>query len=190
MQNKPTVKSLLNAGAPIQALELTGWVRTRRDAKDFSFIELNDGSCLANIQVIADAALENYDAVRHITTGASIRVRGDLVESPGGGQNWEIRATAMEVIGAAPDDYPLQKKRHSDEFLRTIAHLRPRTNKYGAMFRIRSRLAQAVHDFFQARGFDWIHTPHHHRRRLRRRRGTVPGNHPGPGRRAEAERVN
>ena len=154
-----TVKSLLNAADPVQGLELTGWVRTKRDAKDFSFIELNDGSCLANIQVIADTGLENYAAVRHITTGAAIRVRGDLVESPGKGQAWEIRAASMEVVGAAPEDYPLQKKRHSDEFLRTIAHLRPRTNKYGAMFRIRSRLAQAVHGFFQVRGFHWIHTP-------------------------------
>ncbi len=159
MHGKPTVKSLLNAGASMQGLELTGWVRTRRDAKDFSFIELNDGSCLANIQIIADAGLENYASVKHITTGAAIRVRGDLVQSPGGGQKWEVRATAVEVIGAAPDDYPLQKKRHSDEFLRTIAHLRPRTNKYGAMFRIRSKLSHAIHSFFQARGFNWIHTP-------------------------------
>lgn len=159
MPQNITVKSLLNAAAPMQGLEMTGWVRTKRDAKDFSFIELNDGSSLANIQIIVDAGLENYAVVRHITTGAAIRVRGDLVESPGKGQAWEIRAASMEVVGAAPEDYPLQKKRHSDEFLRTIAHLRPRTNKYGAMFRIRSRLAQAVHGFFQARGFNWIHTP-------------------------------
>ena len=159
MPQNITVKSLLNAAAPMQGLEMTGWVRTKRDAKDFSFIELNDGSSLANIQIIVDAGLENYAVVRHITTGAAIRVRGDLVESPGKGQAWEIRAASMEVVGAAPEDYPLQKKRHSDEFLRTIAHLRPRTNKYGAMFRIRSRLAQAVHGFFRERGFHWIHTP-------------------------------
>lgn len=159
MSQNLTIKSLLNAAGPVQGLELTGWVRTKRDAKDFSFIELNDGSCLANIQVIADTGLENYAVVRHITTGAAIRVRGDLVESPGKGQAWEVRAASMEVVGAAPEDYPLQKKRHSDEFLRGIAHLRPRTNKYGAMFRIRSRMAQAVHAFFQERGFHWIHTP-------------------------------
>ena len=153
------INSLLSAASPVQNLELTGWVRTKRDAKDFSFIELNDGSCLANIQVIADAEMENYAAVRHVSTGAAIRVRGDLVESPGKGQQWEVRASAVEVVGAAPEDYPLQKKRHSDEFLRTIAHLRPRTNKYGAMFRIRSLMAQAVHTFFQERGFHWIHTP-------------------------------
>ena len=159
MHGKPAINSLLNAAAPVQGLELTGWVRTRRDAKDFSFIELNDGSCLANIQIIAAATLENYDTVRHVNTGAAIRVQGDLVESPGGGQKWELRATAVEVVGAAPEGYPLQKKRHSDEFLRTIAHLRPRTNKYGAMFRIRSRLAHAIHGFFLERGFNWIHTP-------------------------------
>ena len=150
---------MLQASAPARNLEVSGWVRTRRDAKDFSFIELNDGSCLANIQVLVDASLENYAGLRHVGTGAALRVQGELVESPGKGQAWELRAQAIAVIGAAPQDYPLQKKRHSDEFLRTIAHLRPRTNKYGAMFRIRSRLAQAVHDFFQARGFNWIHTP-------------------------------
>ena len=159
MRHHNTVKSLLNAAGPASDLAVSGWVRTKRDARDFSFIELNDGSCLANIQVIADATLDNYDALRHAGTGAAIRVTGDLIESPGKGQQWEIRATAVEVVGAAPEDYPLQKKRHSDEFLRTIAHLRPRTNKYGAMFRIRSRLAQAVHEFFRARGFNWIHTP-------------------------------
>ena len=159
MQEHHTVKSLLNADGPVQGMELSGWVRTKRDAKEFSFIELNDGSCLANIQVIADTDLDNYAILRHITTGAAIRVRGNLVESPGKGQKWEIRAVAIDVIGVAPEDYPLQKKRHSDEFLRTIAHLRPRTNKYGAMFRIRSRLAHAIHSFFQERGFNWIHTP-------------------------------
>ncbi len=159
MHQTQTVKSLLDAAAPIQDLDLSGWVRTKRDAKEFSFIELNDGSCLANIQVIAGADPDNDDTLRHVTTGAAIKVRGNLVESPGKGQKWEVQAAAIEVIGAAPEDYPMQKKRHSDEFLRTIAHLRPRTNKYGAMFRIRSRLAQAVHTFFQDRGFNWIHTP-------------------------------
>ena len=159
MQQNDTVESLLNAAGPVRDVALSGWVRTKREAKDFSFIELNDGSCLANIQVIADAELQDYATLRHITTGAAIRVQGDLIESPGEGQKWEIRASAIEVIGSAPEDYPLQKKRHSDEFLRTIAHLRPRTNKYGAMFRIRSMLAQAVHGFFRERGFNWIHTP-------------------------------
>ena len=125
MQHQKTVNSLLSADGPVQGIELSGWVRTKRDAKDFSFIELNDGSCLANIQVIVDADLENYSSLRHIATGAAVRAHGDLIESPGKGQKWEIRASAVEVVGAAPEDYPLQKKRHSDEFLRTIAHLRP-----------------------------------------------------------------
>ncbi len=159
MQQNDTVESLLNGAGPVRDLALSGWVRTKREARDFSFIELNDGSCLANIQVIADAELQDYATLRHVTTGAAIRVQGDLIESPGKGQKWEIRASAIEVLGSAPEDYPLQKKRHSDEFLRTIAHLRPRTNKYGAMFRIRSMLAQAVHGFFRERGFNWIHTP-------------------------------
>ena len=159
MKQPKTVKSLLNADCPIQNLTLSGWVRTKRDAREFSFIEVNDGSCLANIQVIAAVGIDNYATVRHITTGAAVTVQGDLIESPGKGQKWEIRADSIEIIGAAPEDYPLQKKRHSDEFLRAIAHLRPRTNKYGAVFRIRSRLSHAIHTFFQTRGFNWIHTP-------------------------------
>ncbi len=159
MKQPKTVKSLLNADCPIQNLTLSGWVRTKRDAREFSFIEVNDGSCLANIQVIAAVGIDNYATVRHITTGAAVTVQGDLIESPGKGQKWEIQAASIEIIGAAPEDYPLQKKRHSDEFLRAIAHLRPRTNKYGAVFRIRSRLSHAIHTFFQTRGFNWIHTP-------------------------------
>jgi len=136
-----------------------GWVRTRRDAKSFSFFEVNDGSCLASIQAIVDAAIENYDAIKTVGTGAAVSIEGDLVESPGKGQRWEIQVSSLSLVGACPDDYPLQKKRHSDEFLRTIAHLRGRTNKYGAMFRIRSRLSYAVHQFYQERGFHYIHTP-------------------------------
>ena len=143
----------------IAEVVINGWVRTRRDSKDFSFIELNDGSCLANIQVIADSTLPNYDLLKKLNTGASVSITGKLTESPGKGQNWEIQATAVETIGHAPEDYPLQKKRHSDEYLRTIAHLRPRSNKYGAIFRIRSKLSHAIHCFFQDRGFQWIHTP-------------------------------
>jgi asparaginyl-tRNA synthetase len=156
---KISVKDLLNVQNPLAGVIAQGWIRTRRDSKDFSFIELNDGSCLANIQIIATAALPNYDEIRRLGTGASIAVAGDLSPSPGAGQQWEIRAREINVIGLAPEDYPLQKKRHSDEFLRTIAHLRPRTNKYGALFRIRSRLAHAIHEYFQDGGFNWIHTP-------------------------------
>lgn len=153
------IHNLLNATAAQQSVSTQGWVRTRREAKDFIFIELNDGSCLANIQIIAADTLKDYDAIKKINTGYSILVTGDLVESPGKGQSWEIQAKSIEILGEVTDDYPLQKKRHSDEFLRTIAHLRPRTNKYGAMFRIRSKLSYAIHQFFQQRGFNWVHTP-------------------------------
>ncbi|MFT5349835.1 MAG: asparaginyl-tRNA synthetase [Planctomycetota bacterium] len=156
---KPRIKDYLNSTTSQDAITIQGWVRTRRDSKEFSFIELNDGSCLANIQIIVDAGLESYDQIKKISTGAAVCVNGKLVESPGKGQRWEIQATAIELLGSAPEDFPLQKKRHSDEYLRTIAHLRPRTNKYGALFRIRSNLSHAVHQFFSERGFSWIHTP-------------------------------
>jgi len=153
------IVELLRAEEPRPAVLVKGWVRTRRDAKTFSFIELNDGSCLKNIQVVADQNLQNYAEIRNLTTGSALAVRGALIESRGGGQRWEIHAEQVEVLHAAPESYPLQKKRHSDEFLRTIAHLRPRTNKYGAAFRIRSELCYAIHHFFRNRGFKYIHTP-------------------------------
>ncbi|MBF0480792.1 MAG: asparagine--tRNA ligase [Desulfovibrionaceae bacterium] len=154
------IKAALASESPSDAICIKGWVRTRRDAKDFSFLEINDGSCLAGIQVVADSAAEGFGLVRDMGTGAAVAVSGALIASPGKGQKWEIRATRLELIGAAdPETYPLQKKRHSDEFLRQIAHLRPRTNKYGALFRIRSSLSLAIHDFFAARGFVYLHTP-------------------------------
>lgn len=153
------IKAVLNAEAAQDAVLLKGWIRTLRESKGFSFIELNDGSSLANIQIIVDSSVENYSDIVHLSTGAAIAVTGKLVESPGKGQKWEIQATAVEIVGLAPDDYPLQKKRHTDEYLRTIAHLRPRSNKYGAIFRMRSRLSHAIHEFFQSRDFKWIHTP-------------------------------
>ncbi len=136
-----------------------GWVRTKRDSKEFSFMEINDGSCLSNIQAIADKDLINYEAVGTLTTGSSVSILGTLVESPGKGQKWEIKAKEVEIINLAPDSYPLQKKRHSDEFLRTIAHLRPRTNKFGAVFRLRSEMAYAVHKFYKEKGFRYLTTP-------------------------------
>ena len=139
-----------------------GWVRTRRDSKGgFSFIEINDGSCLSNLQVIGDDKLDNYDKeVLTLQTGCSIRVVGTLVASPAKGQSVELHAEEIEVFGwADPAIYPLQKKRHSFEFLRTIAHLRPRTNTFGAVARVRNALALAIHTFFQKRGFIYIHTP-------------------------------
>jgi asparaginyl-tRNA synthetase len=150
---------LLNSDAPRKTVLVKGWVRTRRDSKDFSFIELNDGSCLNNIQIIADSALPNYEELKKITTGSAAVVTGGLIPSRGQGQRWEIKADAIDIVSVAPDTFPLQKKRHTDEFLRGIAHLRPRTNKYGAAFRIRSELSYAVHRFFKERGFRYIHTP-------------------------------
>ncbi|MCP3939903.1 MAG: asparagine--tRNA ligase [Desulfobacteraceae bacterium] len=136
-----------------------GWVRTKRDSKEFSFMEMNDGSCLKNIQIIANNNLDNYLEIQGITTGTSLIVIGDLVESPGKGQKWEIQASSVEIVNLAPESYPLQKKRHSDEYLRTIAHLRPRTNKYGAIFRIRSEMAFAIHKFYREKGFKYLTAP-------------------------------
>jgi len=139
-----------------------GWVRTRRDSKGgFSFIELNDGSCLKNLQVIADNKLPNYqDEILKLQTGCSLRVTGMVVPSQGKGQKVELQAEEIEVMGwSDPEIYPLQKKRHSFEFLRTIAHLRPRTNTFGAIARIRNAMSIAIHKFFQERGFLYIHTP-------------------------------
>ena len=144
---------------PISAIQVQGWVRTRRDSKDFSFIELNDGSCLRNLQIIAKNTLPNYAAVQRLTTGASVVVGGELVASQGKGQSWEVAAESVEIVGGADDTYPLQKKGHTPEFLREIAHLRPRSNLFGCVFRVRSRLALAIHQFFQERGFVYIHTP-------------------------------
>ncbi|MCX8237844.1 MAG: asparagine--tRNA ligase [Akkermansiaceae bacterium] len=156
---RTSVKHLLNSEAAQDSVELSGWVRTRRDSKEFSFIELNDGSCLKGIQVIVDAGIPGSDEVLKMNTGASVQVVGELVESPGKGQSWEVRATEVELLGGVPDDFPLQKKGHTPEFLRSIAHLRPRTNLYGATFRMRSRLAYAVHRFFNERDFTYVHTP-------------------------------
>ena len=159
MPSPISVKDALQRTAPVEAVQVQGWVRTRRDSKDFSFIELNDGSCLRNLQVIAKNALHNYAAVQRLITGASVRVRGALVASQGKGQNWEVVADDIEIIGPSDDTYPLQKKGHTPEFLREIAHLRPRSNLFGCVFRVRSRLAFAIHQFFQERGFVYVHTP-------------------------------
>jgi len=158
--SRTLVKDALNATAPTDTLLLQGWVRTRRDAKAFSFIELNDGSCLRGIQVIADAALPNYSTdIAKAHTGAAIEVRGKLVPSKGQGQQWEVVADAITIVGEADATYPLQKKGHTLEFLREIAHLRPRSNLFGAAFRVRSRLAFAIHQFFQQKSFIYVHTP-------------------------------
>lgn len=138
---------------------IKGWVRTKRSSKEFSFMDVNDGSALKSIQVIANNDLKNYTDIEKITTGTSVAVTGQLVESPGKGQKWEIQASKIEIINIALESYPLQKKRHSDEFLRTIAHLRPRTNKYGAVFRLRSEMMFAIHKFYREKGFKYLTTP-------------------------------
>ena len=154
------IKSLIESKNPLEQVLLKGWIRTRRDSKTFSFLEINDGSCLKNIQVIADESLANYEnQIKKLNTGSALAVTGRLVESKGGGQRWEVRANQIEVISQSPDSFPLQKKRHSDEYLRSIAHLRPRTNKYGAVFRIRSELAYGIHRFFHEKDFRYVHTP-------------------------------
>ena len=153
------IDKLLNSDEPINNIRIKGWIRTRRDSKTFSFIEVNDGSCLKNMQLVVDESMPGYDNIKKLTTGSAVAVQGDLVASEGGGQKWEIQTRKLEIISLAPENFPLQKKRHSDAFLRTIAHLRPRTNKYGAIFRIRSEIAFAVHHFFRDRGFRYVHTP-------------------------------
>jgi asparaginyl-tRNA synthetase len=157
---RTTVKAALSGQGAGAETRVMGWVRTRRDAKGFSFLELNDGSCLSNLQVIVDEGASGAGVLKDLGTGASVAVAGELVPSPGKGQRFELRANSLELLGAAdPESYPLQKKRHSDEFLRGIAHLRPRTNKYGAMLRLRAALGQAVHAYFAAHGFAWVQTP-------------------------------
>ncbi|VFQ43789.1 asparagine--tRNA ligase [Desulfoluna butyratoxydans] len=158
--NRTKIKALLARTAPLEKVLIKGWVRTRRDTKEFSFLEINDGSCLASIQVIVDAGSPGSEHLPDLSTGAAVAVTGEMVPSPGKGQAFEIRSHALEFVGGSGGDaYPLQKKRHSDEFLRTIAHLRARTNKYGAIMRIRSRTSHLIHRFFEEEGFFLIHTP-------------------------------
>ena len=158
--NDKRIQFILSAAKPGDSVRICGWVRTRRDAKGFSFIEINDGSCVASLQVIADAALPNYQSeIVKLTTGSAVACEGALVESPGKGQKYELRAEKVTMFSIAPPDFPLQKKHHSFEFLREIGHLRPRTNTIGAMARLRNSLSFAIHRFFQERGFVYVHTP-------------------------------
>jgi len=156
------VKNLLRSQEELSDVLVKGWVRTRRDSKGgFSFIEINDGSCMASLQVVADHKLESYPAAEpHLHTGSCVAITGKLVPSPAKGQKWELQAGEITVFGAADaESYPLQKKHHSFEFLREIAHLRPRTNTFGAVMRVRNRLAYSIHKFFHDRGFIYLHTP-------------------------------
>ncbi len=162
MQNKLSVAEARRAEAVGREIIIGGWVRTRRDSKaGFSFLELNDGSCFGNIQIVVDASLENYESeVKKLSAGCSVSVEGLVRESPGKGQATEVQAARVIVHGLADTEtYPLQKKRHSFEFLRTLAHLRPRTNTFGAVTRVRNCVCNSIHQFFQEDGFLYIHTP-------------------------------
>ena len=142
-----------------QDLEIKGWVRTVRSSKDFGFIEINDGSFFKGIQIVMDSGLSGFDELVKTPIGSALRIEGKLIESQGSGQAFEIKASKIEVLGEADADFPLQKKRHSFEFLRTIAHIRPRSNTFSAVFRVRSVLDFAIHSFFQEQGFVYVHTP-------------------------------
>ena len=154
------IKEILGRESAGGDVLVQGWVKTRRSSKAVSFVQVSDGSTLADIQVVADESLPNFQAVDALTTGCSVSIIGTLVESPGKGQKYEIHAKSIEVVGESdPDTYPLQKKRHTVEFLRDIAHLRPRTNTFGAMARVRNALAYAIHSFFQDKGFLFLQAP-------------------------------
>ena len=140
-------------------IEINGWVKKIRSQKNFGFIELNDGTFFTGIQVVFDEELENFEEISKLTISTSVKVTGIVVESLGKGQDYEIKATKISVYQKADSDYPLQNKRHTFEFLRTIAHLRPRTNTFFAVFRVRSILAYAIHKFFQEKNFVYVQTP-------------------------------
>ena len=155
------IADVLRNGQPDETVTIHGWVRTKRDLKNFAFMEVNDGSALANLQVVLEPNLPEYETlVEKLSNGCSVAVQGVLAPSPGKGQRIELKASSVTLYGESdPDTYPLQKKRHSFEFLRTIGHLRSRTNTLGAVFRVRNACANAIHQFFQEREFLWIHAP-------------------------------
>ncbi|MCM3724128.1 asparagine--tRNA ligase [Neobacillus cucumis] len=142
-----------------QKVELSGWIRTIRDSKTFGFIELNDGSFFKGVQIVFDEQLENFKDLTKLPISSSIRVKGDFIYTPQAKQPFEIKATEISIEGTSNVDYPLQKKRHTFEYLRTIAHLRPRTNTFNAVFRVRSLASYAIHKFFQDKGFVYVHSP-------------------------------
>ncbi|MCT7974009.1 asparagine--tRNA ligase [Laspinema olomoucense] len=158
---KQRIVEILRTGEPQTSVTIQGWVRTKRELKEFTFVEVNDGSSLANLQIVLNPDLPQYSEIlKQLNTGASLEVSGTLVESPAKGQRIELNASEVKLYGESdPETYPLQKKRHSFEFLRTIGHLRGRTNTFGAVFRVRNAAATAIHQFFQERGFLWVHTP-------------------------------
>ncbi len=154
------IAEILKSGVVGSDITVKGWVRTKRGNKNVAFIALNDGSCVANIQIVVDLASFDEEKLKLVTTGACLRVDGKLVESPASGQGVEVQAADIEIYGTAdPETYPLQKKGHSLEFLRDIAYLRPRTNTFGAVLRIRHAMAYAIHKYFNDNGFYYLHTP-------------------------------
>ncbi|MCO4770302.1 MAG: asparagine--tRNA ligase [Deltaproteobacteria bacterium] len=157
---RTSIADLLKSPTADSTVEITGWVRNKRVSKNIAFLEVNDGSRLANLQLVFPAAGPlGTEAAAAVDKGAAIRATGKLVASKGKGQAWEVLAESVKVVGACPDDYPLQTKRHGMEYLRTVAHLRPRTRTFQATFRVRNALAAAIHRFYQDRGFLWVHTP-------------------------------
>ncbi len=138
---------------------LEGWIRNHRKQKEFGFIDFSDGTCQEHLQVVYDKGLYNFDDVSKLLVGCALRVTGEIVKSEGGGQDIELKATIIELLGDCPADYPLQPKRHTNEFLRSIAYLRPRSNLYQAVFRVRSVTAQAIHEYFQSNNYVYVHTP-------------------------------
>ncbi len=159
MTGRMRIKQILAQGRGGEEYAVSGWVRSVRAGKGVAFIVLNDGSCLGGIQIVVDSLLPSFPQIVRLGTGSSLAVAGTLVESPATGQRFELAAASVTIYQDAALDYPLQKKRHSFEYLRTIAHLRPRTNTFGALFRVRSFLAQAIHQFFAERDFLCVHTP-------------------------------
>ena len=157
------VKSILDHAVAIgETVQVRGWAKSRRTSKGgFSFLAINDGSCFADLQVVADGSLENYDEIVEISAGCALEVTGQVAESPGRGQDREVQATTVRVVGRIedPETYPIAKKRHTFEYLRTVAHLRPRTNTFGAIARVRNTITQAVHRYFDDNGFVWVNTP-------------------------------
>src|SRR5574344_784705 len=147
-------KELIN-----KEVEISGWVKNHRKQKEYGFIDLFDGTCFKSIQVVYDNSLKEFDDIQKIRVGSSINVKGVLIESQGSGQAYEIKASSVSLLGDCPEDYPIQPKRHTVEFLREQAYLRPRTNLFNAVFRVRSVAAMAIHTYFQDKGYVYAHTP-------------------------------
>lgn len=155
-----TVKEVLRADGLDEDVAVRGWVRTKRQSKaGLTFVELNDGSCMENLQVVVSSSLANYGQIEKLGTGSSVQVTGKVVQSPAAGQAVELSANRVDIVGEAAQDFPLQKKRHSFEYLRTIAHLRPRSNTFGAMARVRNEVSRCIHEYFQLRGYLYVQTP-------------------------------